>query len=155
MRGPGTSVNEQGISFDDIDAEAELLQAMAWNVSLQELVIEYIGDNEIDPSDPSVPLGLGGPSIVALRGTAGVWACAWHVMHQELGCKVIFDEGMHVVEFNYCRDYKSRLIIALQEEVMPHTIVQTFRLSVDYLHEEHLKAITDLLTDLLTDNHGE
>ena len=70
-----TEHTEGGVIFrSPLDTRAAFSRVMAWNVSLQELVIEYIGDNEIDPSDPSVPLDLGGPIVVAT-----FWQCFCYV----------------------------------------------------------------------------
>ena len=59
------AVDTEGIIFRwPLDARAVFLGVMARNVSLQELSIECIRDNEMDPSDR---LDLGEPIIAALE----------------------------------------------------------------------------------------
>ena len=56
--------NIEGIIFTPLDARAEFFWVMAWNVSLQELSIECIRDNEMDSFDR---LDLGEPIKAALE----------------------------------------------------------------------------------------
>ena len=59
-------------------------------------------------------------------------------MDEEAVCEVSVEEGMHIVEFYYARDYQGQLSTALLEAMRTNTSVQRFELSVPYLIWKHI-----------------